>query len=57
MLPFVFIINPTLLFIGVTSIWEVVLVCVAGTIASLLFAGQADEKTRLMPQLMSPPML
>ena len=38
-LPFVFIFNPALLFIGVSSIWEVVLVCVTGTIASLLFAA------------------
>ena len=38
-LPFVFIFNPALLFIGVSSIWEVVLVCVTGTIASLLFVA------------------
>ncbi len=38
-LPFVFIFNPALLFIGVGSWWEVVLVCATGTIASLLFAA------------------
>ena len=38
-LPFVFIFNPQLLLIGVASWIEVVLVCVTGTIASLLFAA------------------
>ena len=38
-LPFVFIFNPQLLLIGVGSWIEVVLVCVTGTIASLLFAA------------------
>lgn len=38
-LPFVFIFNPQLLLIGVGSLLEVVLVCVTGTIASLLFAA------------------
>ena len=38
-LPFVFIFNPALLFIGVGGVWEVVLVCVTATIASLLFAA------------------
>jgi TRAP transporter 4TM/12TM fusion protein len=38
-LPFVFIFNPQLLLIGVGSWVEVVLVCVTGTIASLLFAA------------------
>jgi TRAP transporter 4TM/12TM fusion protein len=38
-LPFVFIFNPQLLFIGVHSWVEVVIVCVTGTVASLLFAA------------------
>ncbi|MEJ7670753.1 MAG: TRAP transporter permease [Casimicrobiaceae bacterium] len=38
-LPFVFIFNPQLLFIGVGSWWEVVVVSVTGTVASLLFAA------------------
>ena len=38
-LPFVFIFNPQLLLIGLGSWAEVVLVCVTGTIASLLFAA------------------
>ena len=38
-LPFVFIFNPQLLFIGVGSWVEVVIVCVTGTVASLLFAA------------------
>jgi TRAP transporter 4TM/12TM fusion protein len=38
-LPFVFIFNPALLFIGVNSWWEFVLVCIASVIASLLFAA------------------
>ena len=38
-LPFVFIFNPQLLLIGLGSWVEVVLVCVTGTIASLLFAA------------------
>ncbi len=39
LLPFVFIFNPQILFIGVGSWWEVVVVCFAATIASLLFAA------------------
>jgi TRAP transporter 4TM/12TM fusion protein len=39
LLPFVFIFNPQILFIGVGSWWEMVLVCVSATIASLLFAA------------------
>ena len=38
-LPFVFIFNPALLFIGVGGVWEVILVCATSTIASLLFAA------------------
>ncbi|MGH7399647.1 MAG: TRAP transporter permease, partial [Candidatus Rokuibacteriota bacterium] len=38
-LPFVFIFNPQLLFIGVASWWEVILVSVSATLASLLFAA------------------
>jgi TRAP transporter 4TM/12TM fusion protein len=38
-LPFVFIFNPQLLFIGVHSWWEVVLVSVTATVAALLFAA------------------
>jgi hypothetical protein len=38
-LPFVFIFNPQLLMIGVGSWVDVVLVCLTGTIASLLFAA------------------
>ena len=38
-LPFVFIFNPALLLIGVTSWWQVIIVAITGTIASLLFAA------------------
>jgi TRAP transporter 4TM/12TM fusion protein len=38
-LPFVFIFNPALLFIGVGGVWEVIMVCITATIASLLFAA------------------
>jgi TRAP transporter 4TM/12TM fusion protein len=38
-LPFVFVFNPQLLFIGVHSWWEVALVAVAATSAALLFAA------------------
>ena len=38
-LPFVFIFNPQLLLIGLGSWAEVVIVCVTGTVASLLFAA------------------
>ncbi|MEX2221272.1 MAG: TRAP transporter permease, partial [Candidatus Rokuibacteriota bacterium] len=38
-LPFVFIFNPQILFIGVSTWWEVILVAVTGTVASLLFAA------------------
>ncbi len=38
-LPFVFIFNPALLFIGVGGVAEVILVCITATIASLLFAA------------------
>ena len=38
-LPFVFIFNPQVLLIGVGSWWEVVVVSVSATIASLLFAA------------------
>ncbi len=38
-LPFVFIFNPQLLLIGVGTWWEVALVCLGGTAASLLFAA------------------
>jgi TRAP transporter 4TM/12TM fusion protein len=46
-LPFVFIFNPALLFIGVGSVWEVILVCITGTIASLLFAAASMGWFRL----------
>jgi TRAP transporter 4TM/12TM fusion protein len=39
LLPFVFIFNPQILFIGVGSWWEVVVVSISATIASLLFAA------------------
>jgi TRAP transporter 4TM/12TM fusion protein len=39
LLPFVFIFNPQILFIGVGSWWEVVVVCISATVASLLFAA------------------
>ena len=39
LLPFVFIFNPAILFIGVGSWIDVLLVCVSATIASLLFAA------------------
>jgi signal transduction histidine kinase len=39
LLPFVFIFNPTLLLIGVTSAWELLLVSASATVASLLFAA------------------
>ncbi|HEX6017806.1 MAG TPA: TRAP transporter permease [Burkholderiaceae bacterium] len=38
-LPFVFIFNPQLLLIGVGSWLDVLLVCIGGTVASLLFAA------------------
>ena len=38
-LPFVFVFNPQILFIGVHSWWEVTLVAVTATVASLLFAA------------------
>jgi hypothetical protein len=38
-LPFVFVFNPQLLFIGVHSWWEVTLVSVTATVAALLFAA------------------
>ena len=38
-LPFVFIFNPQILLIGVSSWVEVVIVCITGTVASLLFAA------------------
>jgi TRAP transporter 4TM/12TM fusion protein len=38
-LPFVFIFNPALLFIGVNTWWEFTLVCITSVIASLLFAA------------------
>ncbi|WP_280154749.1 TRAP transporter permease [Piscinibacter sp. XHJ-5] len=38
-LPFVFIFNPQILFIGVHSWAQVVVVCITGTVASLLFAA------------------
>jgi TRAP transporter 4TM/12TM fusion protein len=38
-LPFVFIFNPALLFIDVDSWWDVVMVCVSATAASLVFAA------------------
>jgi TRAP transporter 4TM/12TM fusion protein len=39
LLPFIFIFNPQILFIGVGSWWEVIMVCLSATIASLLFAA------------------
>jgi hypothetical protein len=39
LLPFVFIFNPQILFIGVGTWWEVVVVSISATIASLLFAA------------------
>ncbi len=39
LLPFVFIFNPQILFIGVATWIEVVMVCVSATVASLLFAA------------------
>ena len=38
-LPFVFLFNPQLLMIGVSSWWQIVLVCLSATAASLLFAA------------------
>jgi len=38
-LPFVFIFNPQILLIGLSSWVEVVIVCITGTLASLLFAA------------------
>ena len=38
-LPFVFIFNPQILLIGVGSWWEIVMVSVSATVASLLFAA------------------
>lgn len=38
-LPFVFVFNPQILLIGVGSWWEIVMVCVSATVASLLFAA------------------
>ena len=38
-LPFVFIFNPQILLIGLSSWAEVVIVCITGTVASLLFAA------------------
>jgi TRAP transporter 4TM/12TM fusion protein len=38
-LPFVFLFNPQLLLIGVTSWWQLVLVCVSATLASMIFAA------------------
>jgi TRAP-type uncharacterized transport system fused permease subunit len=38
-LPFVFIFNPQLLFIGVSAWWEVLFVIASATVASLLFAA------------------
>jgi TRAP transporter 4TM/12TM fusion protein len=39
LLPFVFIFNPQILFIGVSTWIDVVMVCVSATVASLLFAA------------------
>ena len=39
LLPFVFIFNPQILFIGVGTWWEVIMVCFSATVASLLFAA------------------
>ena len=39
LLPFVFIFNPQILFIGVTTWVDVVMVCISATVASLLFAA------------------
>jgi TRAP transporter 4TM/12TM fusion protein len=38
-LPFVFLFNPQLLLIGVSSWWQLILVCFSATLASLLFAA------------------
>ena len=38
-LPFVFIFNPALMFIGVSSWWQVVVVSLSATLAALLFAA------------------
>ena len=38
-LPFVFIFNPQILLIGVGSWWDIAVVCVSATVASLLFAA------------------
>jgi TRAP transporter 4TM/12TM fusion protein len=38
-LPFVFLFNPALLMIGVSNWWQLVLVCVSATLASLVFAA------------------
>jgi TRAP transporter 4TM/12TM fusion protein len=38
-LPFVFLFNPQLLMIGVSSWWQVVVVCISATLASLIFAA------------------
>jgi TRAP transporter 4TM/12TM fusion protein len=38
-LPFVFLFNPALLMIGVSSWWQLVLVCLSATLASLVFAA------------------
>jgi len=39
LLPFVFIFNPQILFIGVATWLDVVMVCISATVASLLFAA------------------
>jgi len=39
LLPFVFIFNPALLLVGVSSWWEIALVAASATVASLLFAA------------------
>lgn len=39
LLPFVFIFNPQLLLIGIGSWWQLVLVCLSATLASLAFAA------------------
>ena len=46
-LPFVFIFNPQLLLIGLGSWVEVVVVCVTGTVASLLFAAATMKWFRI----------
>ncbi len=38
-LPFVFIFNPALMFIGVSSWWQLILVALSATLAALLFAA------------------